>query len=396
MAAEPVRALELFAGVGGASLALKAAGVRTIGYCESHPPSRAVLKSNMEAGLLDKAPIYGNIETLTKEDIARTSLGSNTRVDMISAGFPCLGLSVAGRHKGLFGDPRSNLVRHVFRLAAELRPSYIFLENTPAIVSDPNYAGLLDTLRRQGFRCSFMINTASQAGARHRRARWFLLGIRRGSPPLSPAHGGDARLKAFFSQRVDSKVLPLKVHRHWAKHICYSFGNSVVPAQAFVALVDLNDSLSARGDALTVPRRLSSVDRKVPAVAASRSTFVQPLAYRVTPAGCSGGGFDVQPPRPPEGYVTSLRTPALTRPFRSACFPTARTRVPCVMPMPTMSDRSRSDAGNFLLSSKQMYAKGQVPRHELRKKLMVSDQFMAVEFGFPKDWLRRALEKGMK
>eukprot|EP00959_Pyramimonas_sp_CCMP1952_P241714 5051999-Pyramimonas_sp.AAC.1 len=42
---------------------------------------------------------------------------------MIAGGFPCLGLSAVGTRRGLYGDQRSNLVKHVFRLVGELKPS---------------------------------------------------------------------------------------------------------------------------------------------------------------------------------------------------------------------------------------------------------------------------------
>ena len=54
----PVRALELFPGIGGESLALRALGIHTAAYCESDPFCQAVLLSNMARGRLDAAPIF--------------------------------------------------------------------------------------------------------------------------------------------------------------------------------------------------------------------------------------------------------------------------------------------------------------------------------------------------
>ena len=50
----PLRALELFAGIGGGSLAIRAAGVRTAAYCELDPWNQKVLASNMRRGRLAK------------------------------------------------------------------------------------------------------------------------------------------------------------------------------------------------------------------------------------------------------------------------------------------------------------------------------------------------------
>jgi hypothetical protein len=381
-----MRALELFAGVGGASLALRAAGVRTIGYCESNPTSQAVLKHNMARRLLDEAPIYPDVALLRGEDLG------GSQVDMISAGFPCLGLSVAGHHLGLRGDPRSNLVIHVLRLARELNPGYVFLENTPSIVNDAAFGTLIGQLIKLGYKCSFFVNTASEVGAKHKRARWFLLGQRKGAPPFRPSTTEGHQLKALFKQPGAAALMPSANRRNWARHICYSFGNSVVPAQAHAALVALSAALRASGAAVTPPisgkRRLQI---RIPTIALGPNRFVQLRNYSPPPQGCRGEGFDVVPPSLPLHSRTRLATPALTQSFHSACFPTARTRPPCALPMPTMSKRSKDDAGNFLLSAKQMYPGGKIAGYKERLNLMVSDGFMAESFGFPRDWIRPVL-----
>ena len=46
-----IRALELFAGIGGQALALKAAGVKTIGYCEIDDVNCDILRASMERSL---------------------------------------------------------------------------------------------------------------------------------------------------------------------------------------------------------------------------------------------------------------------------------------------------------------------------------------------------------
>lgn len=142
-----MRVLELFAGIGGESIALKAAGFRTTAYCEKQPWSQAVLLSNMARGRLDKAPIFHDVRTLKGADVGP--------VDMVAGGFPCLGLSALGSQRGLYGDHRSNLVQHVYRLVDELDPKYIFLENTPHIIRDKSYSDLLKQFTKRGYKVAF-------------------------------------------------------------------------------------------------------------------------------------------------------------------------------------------------------------------------------------------------
>ena len=81
-----ITALELFSGIGGEAIALKEAGVKTIGYCEINEGSAAILRNNMEQGRLDKAPIYPDVSKLTKKDLSKNASGRPTRVDMIAGG----------------------------------------------------------------------------------------------------------------------------------------------------------------------------------------------------------------------------------------------------------------------------------------------------------------------
>mgnify|MGYP001273447872 CR=1 FL=1 len=101
----PYKFIDLFSGIGGMSLALAPLGFRTTNYCDSDETARAVLLANMRRGLLDKAPIHEDIRTLRAKDI-------QGRVDCLTAGSPCQGLSQAGKHGGLLGDRRSALGQH--------------------------------------------------------------------------------------------------------------------------------------------------------------------------------------------------------------------------------------------------------------------------------------------
>ncbi len=69
---------------------------------------------------------------------------------------------------------RSGLFFEIVRLAKEIKPKFIFLENVPAITS----RGGLQVVREiaaVGYDCRWCVVSAASVGALHRRERWFLL-----------------------------------------------------------------------------------------------------------------------------------------------------------------------------------------------------------------------------
>lgn len=158
--------LDLFSGIGGNTLALRKY-IKTIAYCEFDRHAQGVLLSRMRSGDIEPAPIWDDIKTLTKGQFA-------CNIDIIVGGFPCQDISVAGKGAGITQETRSGLFFEVMRLARELKPTFIFLENVPAIRT----RGLdivLQELTKAGYDCRWTMLSASDIGANHKRERWFLL-----------------------------------------------------------------------------------------------------------------------------------------------------------------------------------------------------------------------------
>lgn len=118
--------LDLFSGIGGIAYALKE-WVRPVIYCEIDRYAQGVLLSRMETGEIPVAPIWDEVKTLGKTS-------EMPQIDIISGGFPCQDISVAGNGAGLAGE-RSGLFFEIARLCSELKPRFIFLENVPAITT---------------------------------------------------------------------------------------------------------------------------------------------------------------------------------------------------------------------------------------------------------------------
>jgi DNA (cytosine-5)-methyltransferase 1 len=227
--------LDLFSGIGGISLAL-APWVRPIAYCERDQYAASVLISRMLSGDLSVAPIWDDVRTLKGCYLPPDG------VDIIYGGFPCQDISIAGHGKGLAGE-RSGLFREIIRLCREIRPSFIFLENVPAIA----FRGLGDVVSEisaMGYDCRWTVMSAGSLGACHLRERWWLLaysniigqkkGIERDSVGLSnlPNFKSERKStwtpKGFIEPRVD------RVGNGIFKRLdrIGSLGNAVVPIQA--------------------------------------------------------------------------------------------------------------------------------------------------------------------
>jgi len=157
--------LDLFTGIGGLTLALQDY-VTPLAYCEIDTYACSCLLQRMSEGNLPKAPIWDDIRTFPTEGMPK--------IDIITAGFPCQDISIAGRQEGL-GGKRSGLIFEVFRILDETKASFIFLENVPNIRTK-GAERVCKELAERGYDCRWCCLSASDVGALHKRERWFLLG----------------------------------------------------------------------------------------------------------------------------------------------------------------------------------------------------------------------------
>lgn len=124
----PTDVVSLFAGIGLIDLAAQRAGLTTRLMCEIDGPCRTVLTRRFP-----DAVIHDDVRTLTADDLHRA--GAVPGRTVLTAGFPCQDLSVAGRRRGLGEGTRSGLFWQVDRLLAEFRPAWVLLENVPGLLS---------------------------------------------------------------------------------------------------------------------------------------------------------------------------------------------------------------------------------------------------------------------
>lgn len=212
--------LDLFSGIGGISLALSD-WVATIAYCESDKYAQSVLLSRMETGDLRTAPIWDDVRSLSASFLPP--------IDIISGGFPCQDISVAGSGAGLEGE-RSGLYSHIRRLTSELLPRFVFLENVPAITVRGMDRILMD-FTQMGYDTRWTIVSAAEVGACHRRDRWWLLAHAHGSgireqSECKPKRKGkaiakhDSEMADAESQRSQQRIFGSRDEPQVSKSIC--------------------------------------------------------------------------------------------------------------------------------------------------------------------------------
>ena len=162
-----MKVLDLFSGIGGFSLGLERAGMKTVAFCEIDKFCRKVLAHHWPS-----IPIYEDIKLLTAQRLNDDGIN----VDVICGGFPCQDISTAGKGEGLKGE-RSGLWREYARLIGEIRPRYVIVENVAALL----FRGLSDVLgdlASLGYDAEWHCIPASYIGAPHRRDRIWIIAHR--------------------------------------------------------------------------------------------------------------------------------------------------------------------------------------------------------------------------
>lgn len=158
--------LELFAGAGGGILGSLLLGHRPVCAVEYDAYARSVLLARQDDGTFPSFPVWDDVRTFD----GRPWRGV---VDVVSGGFPCQDISVAGGGAGLDGE-RSGLWREMARIVGEVRPRYVFIENSPALVSR-GLDRVLSDLAALGFDARWGCVSAADTGAHHGRDRIWIL-----------------------------------------------------------------------------------------------------------------------------------------------------------------------------------------------------------------------------
>lgn len=200
----------LFSGIGGFELGLSWAGLGdVVWHAEIDPFCRRVLEKNFPG-----VPCHGDVSKLTSSDLVP--------VDVLCGGFPCQGISRAGKGLG-FSDPRSSLWFEQLRLIRELGPSVVLIEN----VSSGKIRWLKevgDALETHGYAQTSIDLRAVDVGAPHLRARTFVVGLadrgegREVEAAVEPGDAFGRGRQALSASRLAGGVLRLRQGGAYLQH----------------------------------------------------------------------------------------------------------------------------------------------------------------------------------
>ena len=198
--------LALFAGAGGGLLASKILGWNTVCAVEIGDYPRRILLRRQADGMLEKFPIWDDVCTFDGRPWAG-------KVDVISGGFPCQDISSAGKRAGITGE-RSGLWKEYARIIGEVRPNFIFAENSP-LLRTRGLGTVLKDLDELGYDARWGVLGAGHFGGLHKRARMWVVAYPKGYgidndkfwetnfQKLGPWRPGDCRESYDVANRVD-------------------------------------------------------------------------------------------------------------------------------------------------------------------------------------------------
>lgn len=178
---------ELFAGYGGLGMAVQQVYGGDLAWYSEFDDAPSRIMAHHHPGV----PNYG--------DVTAIDWGEIPRVDILTGGFPCQDVSLAGRRAGMTDGTRSGLWSHMAHAIDVLRPQLVVIENvgglfsaeaTSVVESHPWCLGdggtgsdavllraidaVLSTLSELGYDAEWTALRASDVGAPHGRLRVFI------------------------------------------------------------------------------------------------------------------------------------------------------------------------------------------------------------------------------
>ncbi len=194
----PIRAVDLFAGAGGFSLAARNLGVKVVAAVENNAAACETYRRNFVKWRKDHPMLYErDLTSLTPEQMQLDCFTGGSRCDVIMGGPPCQGFSVHRINGAGVDDPRNGLLLRYFSFVRVLAPKVFILENVPGMLW-PRHAQYLKDFYALANKSGYEVKepavlNAKDFGAPQNRRRVFILGIKRGvnymiAWPPSPTH----------------------------------------------------------------------------------------------------------------------------------------------------------------------------------------------------------------
>ena len=200
---EKIKLLSLFSGIGAFEKALENIDIEyeLVGFSE-------IDKYAIES----YSAIHGVSTDLNLGDISKIKSDDIPKADLITYGFPCQDISVAGLGRGIVeGETRSGLLFDALRIIKEKKPKYAIAENVKNLVGKKfkdDFNSLLEELDSYGYNNYWQVLNAKDYGIPQNRERVFVVSIRKdvdkGYEFPKPFDNG-LRLKDLLEDEVEDK-----------------------------------------------------------------------------------------------------------------------------------------------------------------------------------------------
>lgn len=196
-----MRYIDLFSGIGGFALGLRQAGIEFEEHWFSEIDKNAI---NIYKKHFPNAKELGDVRAI------RDFFG--IKADIITFGFPCQDLSVAGKRRGLAGD-RSGLFFEAMRIIRELKPQYFIFENVKGLLTNNRGADFVRCLREIAdiglYECEWQLVNTSWVLPQNRERVYFVgrLGGQSGAKIFPLFSGGETAdgLQGQYTNTITSE-----------------------------------------------------------------------------------------------------------------------------------------------------------------------------------------------
>ena len=201
---KPIRLLSLFSGIGAFEKALDRENIpyELASFCEI---DKFAVKSYCAVHSVSEDKNLGDISKVNTADVPSC--------DVLTFGFPCTDVSIAGKQMGIIaGQTRSGLLYEALRIIEAKKPSYAICENVKNLVGKkfkPDFDKLLFMLDELGYNSYWQVLNAKDYGIPQNRERVFVISIRKdidnGTFKFPEKFPLELRLKDMLEGDVDDK-----------------------------------------------------------------------------------------------------------------------------------------------------------------------------------------------
>ena len=203
-----IKLLSLFSGIGAFEKALTNLGVQyeVVNYCEIDK------YASKSYSAIHGIPESKNLWDITKVNV----LNLPKDIDLLTYGFPCQDISLAGKQTGMFNEDgtltRSGLFFKALDIIESVKPKIAIAENVKALTSKKfteEFKIVLDSLEKAGYHNYWQVLNAKDYGIPQNRERVFIVSIRKDIDhymfEFPKPYILEKRLKDFLEPYVDEK-----------------------------------------------------------------------------------------------------------------------------------------------------------------------------------------------